>query len=83
MQVENQEFYSIVQLSLKLNIHPNTLRRHIKSGKILALKMGTPKKWIYRIPSNEIQNLILRHPENYIEKLIEDKIRSHERRSDT
>jgi hypothetical protein len=76
MFTENQEFYSILQLSIKLSIHPNTIRRHIKSGKILALKLGTPKKWLYRIPGNEIQKLMILNIEKYIDQRVDERIKS-------
>ena len=63
-------FFTINQFATKLGIHPNTVRRSIKSGKIRAFKVGTGKRSRYRIPYSEIDRIALFDLEDIIEKII-------------
>jgi excisionase family DNA binding protein len=53
-----QEFYSINEFASKLGVHPNTVRRAIKCGRIGALRLGNEKTGRYRIPHSEIERII-------------------------
>ena len=53
----NKDFLSIIEFAEVLNLHPNTVRRAIKNGRISAFKVGAGKKASYRIPRSEIQRL--------------------------
>lgn len=52
-------FLTIVEFSLELKVHSNTIRKLIRSGKIFAINIGSDKKKLYRIPSSEIQRLAI------------------------
>lgn len=73
MEQEIQDFYSIVDFAKKLKVHPNTIRRAIKSGRICAFKLGTEKKSTYRIPHNEIDRIIIGDMRKLIKKLIQEE----------
>jgi len=72
--MNENEFLSIKEFAQLLNVHPNTIRRAIKSGRINAVKIsaGTLKP-IYRIFRGEINRLAFSDLEKIIEKLIEKK----------
>lgn len=58
--MDNEEIcFTIIQFALKMSVHPNTIRRAIKNGKIQAINMGSGVKKIYRIPSSEIGRMAL------------------------
>jgi excisionase family DNA binding protein len=40
-----------------MKMHPNTIRRAIKNGRISAFKLGAGNKASYRIPRSEIDRL--------------------------
>jgi hypothetical protein len=52
-----EQFLTIIEFAVKMHIHPNTVRRFIKEGRVQALNMGIGKKKIYRIPISEIDRM--------------------------
>lgn len=56
--IDIKDFFTIKEFAAKLRIHPNSVRRSIKSGKIMAFSFGTDKKRTFRIPSSEIERII-------------------------
>ena len=68
------DFLSIKEFAQKLGVHPNTIRRAIKSGRISAFRIGSGEKSIYRISSNEINRLSLIDLEKIIGKMIEERM---------
>lgn len=52
-----EDFYSIKEFAKKLKVHPDTIRRAIKSGRIHAFRAGSSSRGIYRIPSSEIHRM--------------------------
>jgi excisionase family DNA binding protein len=73
LTVENEKYFSIKEFALKLNVHPNTIRRAIKSAKISALKIGSGKRSVYRIAYSEIGRMAKFDLEEYINKIIEQR----------
>ncbi len=59
MQELYKAFYSVKEFALKLNVHPNTIRNSIRTGRINAFKVGCGVKSNYRIPASEIQRMAL------------------------
>lgn len=70
---ENVSFYTIVEFALKIRVHPNTVRRAIKSGRINAFRVGAGKRSSYRIPKDEINRMALVDLENLISDMINKK----------
>lgn len=50
----NQEFYSIKELAVIFHVHENTIRRAIKNGHIIAIRIGDKKRSPYRISKRSI-----------------------------
>ena len=69
------DFLSIKEFAILLNVHPNTIRRAVKSGRINAFKVGYGKKGIYRIAKTEINRIAIFDLEEIIERIIEKRQR--------
>lgn len=54
MQITNQSFYSIIDVSQRLKLSQKTIRRHIASGKLQSVKIGST----YRIPNEVLEDFI-------------------------
>jgi excisionase family DNA binding protein len=50
-----QEFYSIKELAVVFAVHHTTIRRAIKKGFIIAVRVGDGKKSPYRISKKSIE----------------------------
>lgn len=70
----SQDFLSIKEFALLLRMHPNTIRRAIRSGRISAFKIGVGKKAVYRIARTEINKVALFDLEDLIEKIIDKRM---------
>jgi len=68
-----KDFYTIAEFAEKLRVHPNTVRRNIKNGRIAAFKFSTDKKSTYRIPHTEIERLVMFDLEKIVEKRIKER----------
>ena len=73
MQQIQSDFLSIKEFAAKIGIHPNTVRRSIKSGKISALRIGSGKRACYRIAKTEIDRIALFDMEQIVERIIEKR----------
>lgn len=73
MEKIEPEFLSIKEFAGKIGVHPNTVRRGVKSGRISAFKVGGGKKANYRIAKSEIDRIALFDLEQMIEKIVEKK----------
>jgi len=54
---KEKEFLTVQEFSDKVSVHPNTIRRMIKDGRIQAFRTGTGEKSSYRIPNTETHRL--------------------------
>jgi excisionase family DNA binding protein len=54
MLMQGQQMYSIVEASLALNVHKDTIRRLIKRGELQASQIGRQ----YRIPRSEVEKYL-------------------------
>lgn len=71
--MSDTDFLSVKEFAAKLGVHPDTIRRSIKRGRISGFKIGGGKKSIYRIPSSEANRMALCDMEQMIEKIIEKR----------
>jgi excisionase family DNA binding protein len=77
MTIENsssEEFLTITEFSVLLRIHPQTVRRAIKNGRIHAFRVGIGIRAGFRIPRSEINRMAIVDLENIINELIEKKM---------
>lgn len=71
------DFLSIKEFAAIIGVHPDTVRRSIKRGRIGAIRVGGGKRTIYRIPKSETQRLALCDLEEIIEKWHEKKTKNN------
>ena len=74
MTQNQSDFLSIKEFAAKIGVHPNTIRRSIKSGKISAFKIGSGKRSSYRIAKVEVERIAMFDMEEMIEKIIQKRI---------
>ena len=72
--MEEENFLSIDGFAKKINVHPNTVRRAIKRGKLQAINVGTAKKALYRIPYSEIHRIALFDLRDLIRSLVDHEM---------
>lgn len=49
------EFYSIKETAVIFNVHVSTIRRAIKKGHLIAIRMGLGPKSPYRVSKKQIE----------------------------
>ncbi len=74
LKMENT-YLSIVEFACRMSLHPNTVRRLIKTSRIQAINMGSATKKIYRIPESEIQRLGIFDLREMIRKIDPDDLK--------
>ena len=77
---EIKDYLSINEFAELLNVHPNTVRKGIKSGRINGFRIG-PGASTFRIPRTEIQRLSYLDLEKLIQKKVEEQIREIQNKS--
>ena len=71
---EPKEFFTIMEMADKLRIHPNTVRKAIKEGRIQAFRTGSGMRSEYRIPITEINRISEMDMSKLIEQMIDRKL---------
>lgn len=71
---EEKEFYTVPEFSQKLRVHPQTIRKAIKKGRIQAMRTGVGNRTAYRIPANEVSRLCEMDMSKVLQQLIDDAI---------
>lgn len=74
MEEHKKSFLTIMEFAEELKVHPNTVRRAIKKGRIGAIKTGNGKRSFYRIPRSEFQRMAMVDMEDVIERMIEKRM---------
>jgi len=71
---KEEDFYTVMEFSNKLRIHPNTVRKLVKSGKIQSFRIGEGPRSDYRIPKTEISRICEFDMMKLIERMIDEKM---------
>ena len=66
-----KEFYTVQEFAQKFSIHPETIRKSIKNGRIQAIRVGIGKRTPFRIPHDEVQRLSLMSFDQVVRKFQE------------
>ena len=74
MDANPEEFLTIEEFSILLRVHPQTVRRAIKKGRIHALRIGIGVRSSFRIPRSEIQRIALFDLEIIVNQLIDKRM---------
>ena len=54
------EFFTLLDIAKILKLHPQTIRRFIKEGKIFSTKIGEGKRSRHRISKSELERIQLK-----------------------
>jgi len=73
MSIE-KEFLTVKEYAALLSLHPNTVRRSLKTGRISGFKVGSGKRSDYRIPRSEINRMAFLDLEKVVAKMVEDLV---------
>jgi excisionase family DNA binding protein len=73
-KMDEKEFYTVMEFSNKLRIHPNTVRTAIKQGRIQAFRVGIGSRSDYRIPNTEINRISEMDMLSLIKKIVENEL---------
>jgi DNA binding domain, excisionase family len=52
-----EEYYTVEEISNILKVHPNTVRKSIKKGRITAFRAGSGKRSPLRIAKSELERI--------------------------
>ena len=63
-----QEFYSIKELAVVFAVHHSTIRRAIKKGFIIAIRVGEGNKSPYRISKKNIDQIHIALLKEFVSK---------------
>ena len=73
MNTEKKDILTINEFADEIRVHPNTVRKMIKTGRLNAFRTGSGKTSSYRIARSEINRLSIVDLEDIIKKIIEKK----------
>lgn len=68
--------YTVKEFAKIMQMHPNTIRKAIKSGKITAFKIGKGPKSEWRILHSEIERLISYDMKEIIDRLVVERLKN-------
>lgn len=74
--MDDIEFVSIKEFAARIGMHPNSVRKAIKAGKLNAIRIGEGKQAAYRIPLTQLHILAIYNIEKVINALIDKKLES-------
>lgn len=72
---KHKEFLNIYEFSELLQVHHNTIRNMIKSGRLSAFRLNKGKGCAYRIARSEINRMAVVDLEDIVNTLVDKKIK--------
>lgn len=69
----SSEVCSVVEFAGLLKVHPNTVRKAIKCGRIQAFRIGVGKRSSYRIYKYELERMAAFDATEMIEKIVKER----------
>ena len=76
-RVMPDEYLSVKEFATKMRLHYNTVIRAIKTGRLNAVRIGSGKKAAFRIAASEVNRIALCDLEQFVSKIIEEKINNN------
>lgn len=70
-----KDFLSVIEFAETAGVHPNTVRKAIKKGRISAFKIGSGKNAKYLIARSEFNRISLIDLEIIVKNMAEDMIK--------
>ncbi len=83
LKIMENDFYSIKEFAIKVKVHPNTIRRAIKNGRLSAFRIGSTNKGSYRICITEIYRMSIFDLEEIVNEMVENRIKEKESQKKT
>lgn len=71
---DQKEFYTVMEFAEKTSLHPNTIRRMIKEGRLQAFRTSNTSKSSHRIPITEVSRICELDMSKLIERIVEKKL---------
>lgn len=65
-------YLTVKEFAIELKVHPTTVIRAIKYGRIHAIRLGTGKKASYRIPESEFMRMLDFDLREVVERIAKD-----------
>jgi excisionase family DNA binding protein len=72
--MHTKDFLSIKEFAAIMRVHPDTIRRAIKRGRISVVRFGGIKRAIYRIAASEADRMALCDMEKMVEQIIQKRL---------
>jgi hypothetical protein len=67
------DFVSIKEFAALIKMHPNSVRRSIKKGRLNAFRIGEGPRAVYRIARSEVNRLAFINLEEMIDRMLDKK----------
>lgn len=75
MTNELPDFLTIKEFALLIRVHPNTVRRAIRKGRISAFRIGEGSHSGFRIARAEINRLSFIDLEKIVSRLVDERVK--------
>lgn len=72
--IDEKHFLTVDEFAEKIRVHPNTVRRGIKAGRIQAFRTSDGIKGSYRIPNTEIERLCELDMSKLIKEIVREEL---------
>jgi len=75
MTQEPPDFMTIKEFAVLIRVHPNTVRRSIRKGRISAFRIGEGDRSGFRIARSEANRLSVVDLEKIVKRLMQEKVK--------